>query len=260
MTDATPKLSVCIEMIFSDRPFPERIRHAADAGADAVEFWNWQDKNLNVIAETCDSVGVDLAAMVGSDSPLTDPEHHDEAATDIRESIETAERLDCPNLIVTVGQEQEELDREEQHNCIISVLREVAGDAKDAGVTLAVEPLNTAVDHPGYYLTSSYEGYEIVETVDSPNVRLLFDVYHQQITEGNIIANATEHINGIGYVHVADVPGRHEPGTGELNYSNVIGALIDAEYDGYVGCEFHPTDNDTVAVKNCRKALDANRD
>ena len=115
-----------------------------------------------------------------------------------------------------------------------------------------VEPLNSAVDHPGYFLTSSYEGYDILEAVDSPNVKLLYDVYHQQITEGNVIQNVTDHIDLIGHVSVADVPGRHEPGTGELNYENVFSALDDAGYEGYVGLEFSPTGDSAEAIKDVR--------
>jgi hydroxypyruvate isomerase len=147
------------------------------------------------------------------------------------------------------------LDRETQYENVVEVLSTVAPDAEEAGVTLALEPLNTAVDHPGYYLTSSAEGFDIVDDVDSPGVRLLYDVYHQQITEGNVIQTVTENVDRIGHVHVADVPGRHEPGTGELNYANVFSALDDAGYDGYVGCEFRPTgdpESAMDAVLDCR--------
>lgn len=136
-----------------------------------------------------------------------------------------------------------------QHNAIVRALRAVAGHAERTGVTLLVEPVNTRVDHPGIYLTSSYEGYAIVEAVDSPNVKLLYDVYHQQIAEGNLVANVREHVDQIGHVHVGDVPGRHEPGTGEINYPNVLQAFADAGYDGYVGCEFEPIGEPEDAIR-----------
>ena len=115
-------------------------------------------------------------------------------------------------------------------------------------MTLALEPLNTAVDHPGYFLTSSAEGFDIVDAVDSPNVKLLYDVYHQQITKGNIVQTVTENVERIGHVHLADVPKRHEPGTGELNYAHILSVLDDAGYDGYVGCEFSPVGSPEGAV------------
>jgi len=111
------------------------------------------------------------------------------------------------------------------------------------------EPLNTRVDHPGYFLESADRGFEIVEAVGSSHVRLLYDIYHQQITEGNITQTLIDHLDLVGHVHVADVPGRHEPGTGELDYRNIFAALTEASYEGVVSCEFGPTSNPDIAVK-----------
>lgn len=249
------KLSVCLEMVFRDEPVTERIAAAADAGADAVEFWGWREKDLDEISAACAEHDVHIAAFVGNEAPLTDPEGIEKAVRDVRESIEAAESVDCSNLIITVGQARDGVDQSAQRDAIVSVLKSVSEDAERANVTLGVEPLNTTVDHPGYFLSSSYEGYDIVDFVGSPNVRLLFDIYHQQVTEGNVTANLTSHLDRIGYIHIADVPGRHEPGTGELNYDNVLGALTDAGYDGYVGCEFVPQGDDTAAVERCRSFL-----
>ena len=113
--------------------------------------------------------------------------------------------------------------------------------AEEAEVTLVLEPLNILVDHPGYFLTSSREGFEIVEQVDSSAVKLLYDIYHQQITEGSLIATITSHIELIGHFHAADVPGRHEPGSGEINYANVLAAVDEAGYEGFIGLEYAPT-------------------
>src|SRR4029077_17233792 len=107
--------------------------------------------------------------------------------------------------------------------------------------TVVLEPLNVLVDHAGYYLVTTAEGLEIVDEVASPNVKLLFDIYHQQISEGNVIRNLTENLAKIGHVHAADNPGRHEPGTGELNYAVIFRALDAAGYDGHVGLEYRPS-------------------
>jgi len=139
---------------------------------------------------------------------------------------------------------------------VVHALRSVAEQARSADVVLAVEPIN-AVEAPGIYLRSSYDGYDIVDAVDNSHVTLLYDVYHQQITEGNLIANIRRHTEDIGYVHVGDVPGRHEPGTGEINYPNVFGALADAGYEGYVGCEFTPLTDPETAIRKVRRMLDA---
>ncbi|KTG07790.1 hydroxypyruvate isomerase [Haloprofundus marisrubri] len=241
-------------MVYDDDSFPDRIRRAGDAGADAIEFWDWREKDLDAIRTAAADADVPIVGCTAG-GVLTDPEAADETVETIRESIETAADLDCPSLIVTTGPDQDGLSRERQHANIVDVLRRVADDAEEAGVTLVVEPLNTAVNHPGYFLTDTVEGVDIVEAVDSPNVKLLYDVYHQQVTEGNLVDTITDHVDHIGHIHIADVPGRHEPGTGEINYENVLTAIDDAGYDGYVGCEFSPTVDGDEAL-NSTFALD----
>lgn len=227
-------------MVYDDDPFEARIERAGEAGADAVEFWDWREKDLEAIRTAAEEAELPIVGCTAGGS-LTHPDEADDAVSTIRESIETAEEYDIPSLIVTTGQDQEGLDRETQHETVVEVLSRVAGDAEDAGVTLVVEPLNTAVDHPGYFLVSSKEGFEIIEEVGSDYVKLLYDVYHQQVTEGNVIQTITENVDSIGHIHIADVPGRHEPGTGELDYANVLDAIDDTDYEGYIGCEFSPT-------------------
>ena len=241
------QFSVCVEMVYDNDPFVERIHRAADAGADAIEFWDWRQKDLNAIEAAANEAGIPIVGCTAG-GVLTDPNAADTAVETIRESIVTATDLGCPTLIVTTGPDQEGMDRETQHENIVTVLSRVAPDAEEAGVTLVVEPLNTLIDHPKYYLRTASEGFEIVNEVGSANVRLLYDVYHQQVTEGNIIATITENVEKIGHIHIADVPGRHEPGTGELNWNNVLEAIDATSYDGYVGCEFSPTGDPDEAM------------
>lgn len=240
------ELSVCVEMVY-DGPFTDRIRRAGDAGIDAIEFWDWREKDLDAVGATAAEAGVDIVGCTAG-GVLTDPDAADAAVEAIQESIDTAASIGCPMLIVTTGPDQDGLDRATQRTNIVDVLSTVAPAAKSADVMLALEPLNTIVDHPGYYLSTAAEGFNIIDAVGSSHVKLLYDVYHQQVTEGNIIKTLTENIEHVGHVHIADVPGRAEPGTGELNYENVLAAIDDAGYDGYVGCEFSPTGNPDRAV------------
>ncbi|MCL9814284.1 hydroxypyruvate isomerase family protein [Natranaeroarchaeum aerophilus] len=242
------RLSVCLDIVYDDEPYERRIERASAAGADAIEFWDWREKDLEAVAAAADREGLPIVGCTAGGT-LTDPASVEDAVATIRESIETAAEYGIPTLIVTTGPDQEAHDRHTQHETIVEILKTVAPDAETAGVTLVLEPLNTAVDHPGYYLTSTAEGIDIVDAVDSPRVKLLYDVYHQQITEGNVIETMTEYVDRIGHVHIADVPGRHEPGTGELAYGNVFDALDDAGYEGYVGCEFRPTGDPDDAVE-----------
>ena len=251
------KLSVKVNDVFGPEVEARAmVRRAARAGADAVGYWPWYGSNLDDVVETAASEGVDVAYLSGGSErvegpefPLTDPAAHDDAVAEIRRAIDVAADADSDCLNIIPGRREETLDPAVQHNAVVRALRAVVDRAERRGVTLLVEPVNTRVDHPGIYLTSSYEGYGIVEAVDSPNLKLLYDVYHQQITEGNLIANVREHVDAIGHVHVGDVPGRHEPGTGEINYPNVLAALANAGYDGYVGCEFAPTGEPEEAIR-----------
>lgn len=242
--------SICLEMIYEDEPFADRISRVAKHGFDTVEFWTWPDKDLETIEARIQEYDISISGMsaireTGTppqelDTALTDPNTQAEAIEDIERSIEMASRLDCSNLMVSVGPTQQHCTHQEMYNSVVAGLREVAPVAEAAGVLLLIEPLNTAVDHPEYFVSESGSGYEILRGVDSPAVKLLFDIYHQQITEGNIIDNITAHRDRIGHIHAADVPGRNEPGTGELNYENIFGVLDNIGYEGDVGFEFRP--------------------
>jgi len=244
------KLSVCIEMIFADRPFEERIDCVAQAGLGAFEFWDWPVKDIERINERRQLHNLEVAAFVMEPrGRLVNANAHAELRQGVGRSIATAQILGCQNLIVLVGRESLALSRQEQHDNVIRGLKQVAPLAEDAGVTLLIEPLNVTVDHAGFYLSSSQEAFQMVEEVGSPNVKVLFDLYHQQISEGNLIANITRHLDWIGYLHAADVPGRHEPGTGEINYANVIQQVSQAGYNGYVGLEYKPSGDSFQSVR-----------
>lgn len=249
------ELSVCIEMIGREVPFAERVALAARAGYRAVEFWGWQNKDLEAIAAAVDKQAVAIAAFSGSSGKLLDPALRDELIAEVKASIETAKRLNCTTLLVTTGNERPGVSRQEQHDSIAAGLKAVAPMAEKAGITLVLEPLNVLVNHKGYYLSTSAEGFEIIRKVDSPAIRLLFDIYHQQITEGNVTSNMLDNLDLIGHLHLADVPGRHEPGTGELNYANILKAVRDAGYRKYAGLEFLPTGSSLSALQEVRQLI-----
>ena len=129
---------------------------------------------------------------------------------------------------------------EQQKKSIIDGLRAAAEIVEREKLLLVLEPLNILVDHAGQFLSSSLEAFEIVKEAGSASVKVLFDIYHQQVTEGNLTANIRDHIDLIGHFHVADVPGRHEPGTGEINYVNLFREIERTGYQGYVGLEYLP--------------------
>lgn len=255
---------VVIEFVFGEIPAVEGMDRVSSLGFDGVEILQWEEQDLDGIVRKRDETGLDIVSitaygsgnvMLDEGPSLVNPEHAEVVVDDLERSIDVAERIDCPNLILTVGPDLETVPRSEQRRNAVDVLRAVAADAEAAGVTLLVEPLNTAVDWPGYFLASSREGYEIVDAVDSPNVRLLFDVYHQQITEGNIINNMERYMDGIGHVHVADVPGRRKLGTGELHFENILQWVADSDYEGYVGVEFTSRERPEDELRESKRFL-----
>ena len=247
---AALKLSACIEMVFGNEPdFVKRIDLSADAGLPAFEFWGWGGQDLPAIRKRADDRGLTIAAFgIQSQGALVDPANTEKWVAGAQESIEKAVEFRVPTAIVTTGNEMA-LPRADQHAAIVAGLRGLAPAAEKAGINLVLEPLNILVDHRGYYLSTSDEGFEIVEQVGSPRVRLLYDIYHQQITEGNLIQRIAEHIGLIGHFHCADVPGRHQPGTGEIDYQNVFAAIAKTDYAGFIGLEYSPIGDHTAAVR-----------
>ena len=247
-------LSGCVEALFSDRPFADRIAAVADLGVPAFEFWGFANKDIDAIISVKSKTGLACSAMVCDvGGPLVNANTRGNVADAVKRSIAVAKRLDCPTMIVTVGQEIEGVTRADQHRNIVESLKIAAPLVEAAGITLVIEPLNTAVNHAGYFLAASTEGLQIVDEIGSPNVKLLYDIYHQQITEGNLIDTITANIDRIGHFHMADVPGRHEPGTGEINYEQVFRAISGTTYNGYIGLELWPTRPEAEALADTLK-------
>ena len=245
------KASVCIEMIYTEYPFLERIKKAAEQGFDAVEFWNWDNKDLPAIKAAVAQAGLGIASFQSNlGGTLIHPDHRESFVAGIKKSLDQAQEMGISSLFLLtdeLGEDRSvrfqfpELSAEAKYQSVLDGLKALAPLAEAAGVTLVLEPLNIHVDHPGYFLHHSVIGFDLVRAVSSPRIKLLYDIYHMQVMEGNIIHTLTNNLDVIGHVHVADVPGRHEPGTGELNYANIFRALREAGYADYVGFEFEPT-------------------
>ncbi len=238
------------------------VTRASTLKLGAIEYWGLDVGDPAELRAACESTGVSISASTcigvaantqDSGPGLTDPSCYASALEDIERSVALATERNIDTLVVTVGPDRPETHPGTEHRAIVDVLRAGAPIAEAHDIDLVIEPLNRRVDHQGYYLNRSYEAYEIVEAVNSPAVSVLFDVYHQQITEGNIIQNLTNHLEYVGYVHIADVPGRHQPGTGELAYNRILGALATAGYDGYVGLEFAPTTDPAASIETVRE-------
>jgi len=253
------EFSCCIEMIYSAFPFEERIAKAAKAGFDYFEFWNWNNKDLNGIKQAISKNNIRPVTFQGSlNGVMVDRNDKAVYIEDVKRSLEVAKELGAKTLFCMSDIMQEDrsvkphprfISDEEAAQSSYDVLKALAPLAEEAGITLICEPLNTLVDHKGYSLHNSAVGVEIIKAVNSPNVKLLYDAYHMQIMEGNIIDTISNNAQYFGHVHIADVPGRNQPGTGEMNYVNIIRALKKTGYNRVVGFEFAPVngDDDTIA-------------
>lgn len=249
------KVSICIEMLFTEVEFLERPAAAAAAGFQAVEFWGSGNKDLPALQKACADAGVAVATF-GSlgGHQLVSPQDPNALRETMRKDAEKARLFGTETLLVTTGKERDDASREEQMQAIIGNLQAVAPVAEEQGVRLALEMLNTLVDHAGYFLDSTDDALAIAQAVDSPAVGILYDVYHMQIMEGNLIETIRRAAPHLHHVHVADVPGRHEPGTGEINYVNVFRALDEASYEGWCGMEFRPTGASIEALETMRRS------
>lgn len=245
------RFSVCVETIFRGMPFEQRLEHVVAQGFSAFEFWHRDGKDMNITLALAHALRLNVSAFVGSTASLVDPSQRGKFVDDITRSAGLAVDLSCDNLIVHSGPALPGMSRAQQLDSIVAGLSEVAVIAADAGVKIVLEPLNP-FDHPGTFLTSSDEGFALIREVNSPHIRLLFDVYHQQISEGNLSKRISENLDLIGHIHVADVPGRHEPGTGEINYEHIFGLLREQGYRGYVGLEYIPLVDSEASLRAVR--------
>jgi hydroxypyruvate isomerase len=236
------KLSVCIEMFWRDEPHHERIAKVAQLGYQACEFWGWKNKDLDAIKAALDTTGLTLAALcLEPGFSLIRRGFEQELVDGMRETAVVAQRLGCSTVITTTGNTLDDETYEMSRRRVVRHLKALAPICEDNDLTLVLEPLNTLVDHHGYWLARMAHAVDIVEEVDSPAIKILMDLYHQQVQEGNLIANLTRYIAFIGHFHAAGVPGRHELAGGEIDYQAVFGAIDQAGYDQYVGLEYSPT-------------------
>jgi hydroxypyruvate isomerase len=236
-----PQLSVCIEMFWPDLPYEDRIARVAELGFPAFEFWRWSNKDMKAIQAAMEQYQIPLVAMsLEPSASLIKRSYTYELAKGMQETARAARSLDCKTVIATVGDTLDDESYEASRRRIVRNLRTIGRIAQDHGLTLVLEPLNTLVDHHGYWLTRMSQAVDIVQEVDLPSVKILMDLYHQQITEGNLINNLRAYAELIGHIHTAGVPGRHELVGGEQDYAALLAAIDDIGYKGFVGLEYRP--------------------
>ena len=251
------RFSACIELLFAkEQPvFADSIRAAKAAGLDAVEFWQWSNKDLDAIKAALAETQLPLAGILCEPiTQITDPEWHPAFLDGVRSSLMAAIRLGSPMIIAQAGDDRHDIPRELQHAALVKVLMQAADLLKGSGVVLALEPLNDRVDHPGYYLTSTIEGLDIIDEVDRPEIRLLYDIYHSAMMGEHIEDVLEGRVDRIAHVHLADLQGRGEPGSGSLDWAARLEWLAEHGYEGLVGLEYRPT-GETLASLSFRDSV-----
>lgn len=246
------KYSLCIEPIFEEVPIYDRIAIAKDCGVDAIEFWDPSIYDAKKIGDTAAKLGVPVAACCLNQAwtiRMNFP--YDAVKKNVEKSIEFGKDLGCSTFIGLSG--ELECKADSQKSLLIENLKRVADICEKANVTIVMEALNSLYDHKGYYLDSSYIGFEIVKAINSPRIKLLYDCYHMQLMEGNLVNSITTNIDFIGHFHSAGVPGRHELQLGETNYPVVIAAAEKAGYDRYFGFEYWPTYDNKQSLRDVLK-------
>ncbi|MCI9149273.1 MAG: TIM barrel protein [Lachnospiraceae bacterium] len=222
---------------------------AKKTGFGAMEFWDWDGRDWKALLKKKQELGLELSAICAKDrGTLADPSTHEQAVKGLAETIEVAKEFACPNIII-VANNMEGFTREESHKNIVEGLKKLAPLAEQAGVTLILEPI------VGSYFMDSAEPFAMIEEVGSQNLKLLYDVFHYQIMEGNVTSVIKNNVDKIGHIHVAGAPDRHEIFDGELNYDYIIKSIAESGYQGYVALEYLPTMDKEESVTKCREVL-----
>ncbi|HTM76647.1 MAG TPA: TIM barrel protein, partial [Devosia sp.] len=229
---------------------------AKAAGFDAVEFWAWSNKNLDAIEDALGQTGLALAGILAEPlAALTDPADHNRFLDGLVQSLAAAQRLGTKVLIAQAGPELPGLPRNRQRAALIDALGKSAQVLAGSGVRLALEPLNILVDHPGYFLPSTVEGLDIVDAVNRPEIALLYDVYHSMVM-GEVPATVLAgRVNRLAHIHLADHPGRHQPGSAGLDLASALRWLQANGYTRYAGLEYRPIGDTAASFEQAKVAL-----
>lgn len=239
---ASYALSSCIEWQFTEAgELDARLRAARAGGFELAEFHLWRDKPVDALAQALTETGMRLTGVcVDPRRSIVDPAEREEMVKAVRETIAATAKLGKPDLIVASGFRVDGLSEEEHFANAVTALRAAADLAEEAGVTLLLEPLNTRL-FSAMYLVSTTMGLDLIEAVNSPNLRLLYDVWHSAVMGEDMAEVLADRIHLVAHVQVADMDDRHEPGTGTLDWARVRQTLDDLGYSGAIGLEYFPT-------------------
>ena len=256
-TDETaPQFSVMMWALNKRGSFEENLERVAEAGYRHVElvgeFAKWSEEDWRRILARMRVLKITVDATSGVKLGFADPSGGDGFLAELKSFIPTVQRLGCGQIILLSGKRWEDVAPGAQRTASIETLKRAAEVLGAAGLTGLIEPIDR-LENPSIYLDGVTEAFEIVRAVGSSKVKVLYDLYHEQRGQGNLIEKLERNIDQVGLIHVADVPGRHEPGTGEVNYINIYRKLAELHYRGVIAMEFYPTGDVVETLRRARE-------
>ena len=255
------KFSFCLETLYRQLPFQEKMSAAKKDGIEAIEFWDWRNKDISALAESANSLPMQVSVFSGNRlNSMIDPTECESFLAEVEAAGTTAARIGCKNLMIltqsllpdgkAVPLPANLTDRQKIEQTIRRGL-ELGKLAEELDMTIAIEPLNTILDHPDYFLNSSRMAFTIIREINHPRVKLLYDIYHMAVMGEDVQRDIETGFDCIAHYHAADIPNRYEPGTGRIDYVGILAQLQTLRFDGYFGFEFFPSmENSHAVVKN----------
>jgi hydroxypyruvate isomerase len=254
--EAGPQFSVMMWALNKRGSFEENLERVAQAGYGHVElvgeFVRWSETDWTRILARMQALKINVDATSGIKAGFADPAGGDSFVAELKGFIPTVQRLGCGQIILLSGKRIDGAAPGEQQRASVEALKRAADILSAAGLTGVIEPIDR-LENPSIYLDGVTEAFEIVRAVGSPKVKVLYDLYHEQRGMGNLIEKLEKNIDEVGLIHVADVPGRHEPGTGEVNYINIYRRLAELHYRGVIAMEFYPTGDVVETLRRARE-------
>jgi hydroxypyruvate isomerase len=253
-----PQFSVMIWALNKQGTFEENLERIAQAGYRHVElvgeFLKWSEDDWKRMLAKMQALKITVDATSGVKQGFADPSGQEAFLAELKAFIPKVQRLGCGQIILLSGKQVEGAAAGAQKTASVDALKRAADVLGAAGITGVIEPIDR-LENPPIYLDGVTEGFEIVKAVGSPHVKVLYDLYHEQRTHGNLIEKLEKNIDEVGLIHIADVPGRHEPGTGEVTYDNVYRKLSQLHYKGVIAMEFYPTGDVVQTLKKAREQV-----
>jgi hydroxypyruvate isomerase len=237
--------------------FDRCVEIVAAAGYQGIElvgeFQKWSPEETQRILARVHSLGMVFDAMSGVHAGFAVPADSALFLAQFKEHLQSAVTLECPQVILLSGRRVESLQPSEQRQASIDNLKRASDLAAAHQIEIVIEPIDP-LENPTIFLQTVTDGFDIAHEVNRPNVKVLYDIYHEQRAFGNLIEKLEKNIDQVGLIHIADVPGRHEPGTGEIDYENIYRKLAELHYDRFIAMEYYPTEDPVTSLKKSRLA------